>query len=78
MRNNVLLEFTSDNNNLLDRLEKVCKSNELFLVEWQRQNNKIRILSTQSEIRSLIYDEFLQKELDQISFINIPMEAIQQ
>jgi hypothetical protein len=73
-RNNLLLEFTSSNGSLLDRLETICKNNELFLAEWQRDGNKIRILSEMREINPMICKEFSQEELDKLTFVVIPFE----
>lgn len=76
-RHNILIEFdvTHSKIELFERLEKVCKDNELFLAEWQREGDKIRILSEFREIKSMLFKEFDQFELDLMPFCHIPMEA---
>jgi len=76
-RNNVLLEFSlvSSKLELFERLETICKNNELFLAEWQREGDKIRILSEYGEIKQMLFKEFDQFELDLMPFCFVPMEA---
>lgn len=77
IRHNVLLEFDVTHSKLefFERLEKICKGNELFLAEWQREGDKIRILSEYGEIKSMLIKEFDQFELDLMPFCHVPMEA---
>ena len=47
---NILLEISTttkgpEADKVLDVIEKNCKANELFIVDWQRQGDKIRIYS---------------------------------
>ncbi len=78
MRNNILLEFYPSSK-LINRLEKICKNNELFLAEWERQNNKIRILSEINEIKEILHKEFSNDEIKKLSFKSIPfMENLKQ
>lgn len=58
-RNNVLFEYSlmiddKDGQIALDKLEESFKNHELFLAEWQRDKNKIRVLSTVDEIHAAI------------------------
>jgi len=77
IRNNVLLEFdiTHSKIEFFERLETICKSNELFLAGWQREGDKIRILSEYGEIKQMLFKEFDQFELDLMPFCFVPMEA---
>lgn len=59
MRQNILLEFSAKNNGnqgkkALDMIEDDCKSNWFRIVEWARKGQKIRVLSTFSEIMDII------------------------
>lgn len=74
MRHNILIEFTLTDKNLLNKLETVCKSNELFLAEWQKIGNNLRILSEFSEIKDMMFKAFNKNELKKLSYHFIPME----
>jgi len=59
MRQNIMLEFSARNNGVqgkkaLDMIEKFCKKNWYRIVDWQRKDQKIRIVSTFSEIIDVI------------------------
>lgn len=75
-RHNVLLEFSlvSSKLELFERLETICKNNELFLADWQREGDKIRILSEFGEIKSMLFKEFDQHELDLLPYVHVSME----
>lgn len=59
MRYNITLEFSATNNGIqgkkaLDKIENGCKNNWHRLVDWQREGQKIRIVSTFTEIMDAI------------------------
>ncbi len=59
MNLNVLLEFSAKNNGTqgqkaINMIEKNCQTNDLFLVGWQRDGQKIRILSKYTDIMKTI------------------------
>ncbi len=74
MRHNLILEFESSKPELLDKLENTAKSNELFLAEWGREGDKIRILSEFGEIKSMLFKDFSQDELKKLPYKIIPFE----
>lgn len=59
MRQNIMLEFSATNNGIqgkkaLDKIENGCKNNWCRLVDWHREGQKIRIVSTFTEIMDAI------------------------
>lgn len=75
-RHNIILEFDLKNTNpeLFDRLEKALKNHELFLAEWQRDGDKIRVLSEFSEIKAALFAAFENEELKKLPYVVIPFE----
>ncbi len=74
---NILLEISTttkgpEADKVLDIIEKNCKANELFIVDWQRQGDKIRIYSKFSEIIDAIETKRLTpKQLELIQYKRI-------
>ncbi len=73
MNLNILLEFSTtsqgkESDIILDLLEQSCKEKDLFLVTWQRKDEKIRIYSKYSDIMNAI---------DRKKFTNTQLESIQ-
>ena len=59
MNLNILVEFSAKNKGIegqkaLDMIEEDFKSHDLFLVDWQRKDQKIRVYSKASEIRNAL------------------------
>lgn len=77
MMYNVLLEFSIKTpgaaaNKVLDKMEENCKANDLFLVQWYRKGQKIRIYSKFSDIMDAIgKDKFTTSELGLIQYSRI-------
>ncbi len=74
MNLNIMIEFSTtaqgeEADRILEIIEKSCKTNELFLVDWQRKGEKIRIYSKYSEIMKAVdRKKFTPKQLELIIF----------